>query len=146
MLQTEENYQMMEENEGDHLTTKDDLKSMKAKGISLLGSSINFKSYMDAYLNDSAVSIPQKRFATNNHQIYTTLTTKVALTSTDDKRKWIEKNKSVAYGHYLDDSIFPPPKIFEPIIAPPLTIAEHDDDEEHNDFEDIEDLEIDDMF
>ena len=143
-----------------HLATKADLKTMKAKGISLLGSAINFQSYMDAYLNESEISIPQKRFESNNHQIFTKLSTKVALSANDDKRKWIEKNKSVAYGHYLDDTIFPPPKIIENVLAPPITTVDVDidydgienlnDDDSNNPEEDAEVMDdadiIDDFF
>ena len=76
-------------------------ESMKAKGINLAGSAISHNSYRYVYEYGESISINQRLFGTENHQLFTYNRMKVALTHSDDKRYWVDKNDSVAYGHYL---------------------------------------------
>jgi hypothetical protein len=74
--------------------------SMKAKGVDLRGSTLTHESYLKVYNDGSTVSIPQSRIQPKDHQLYTIKSNKIALRCLDDKRCWISKNKSHAYGHY----------------------------------------------
>ena len=76
----------------------------KAKGIKLKGSDINHDSYVQVYEEDTLLNIPQTKIESKNHQIYTIKSTKKALRCFDNKRCWLGKNESVAYGHYRDNS------------------------------------------
>ena len=75
---------------------------MKAKGVNLKQSGFTLESYLRTYNEGVTMSAEQKRFVSKNHQLYTTQFSKVALSALDNKRRWLEKNRSVAYGHYLD--------------------------------------------
>ena len=75
---------------------------MKAKGVNLKQSGFTLESYLRTYQEGVSISAEQKRFVSKNHQLYTTRFSKVALSALDNKRRWLEKNLSVAYGHYLD--------------------------------------------
>ena len=73
---------------------------MKCKGINLKQTDIQFESYLKSYETGCATMVEQERIGTKNHQLMTMANKKKALDPFDDKRQWIEKNKSVAYGHY----------------------------------------------
>ena len=75
---------------------------MKAKGVNLKQSGFTLASYLKTYHEGVTMSAEQTRFVSKNHQLYTTRFSKVALSALDNKRRWLEKNRSVAYGHYLD--------------------------------------------
>ena len=81
-----------------------DKVKMKAKGVNLTelikNKKITHQTYLDIYNNDDVLTIPQQRITSLEHQLYTIKTNKIALSCQDDKRCWIRKNKSVAYGHY----------------------------------------------
>ena len=79
---------------------RSDKETMRSKGITLKGSSVNFQTYKNIYESNSTLSIDQTRFVSKQHQMYTTTVKKKALQCTDDKRHWINGNNSVAYGHY----------------------------------------------
>ena len=74
----------------------------KAKGVILKGSTIDHDSYLEAYNDSIVVNIPQTKIGSRNHQLFTFKSNKKALSCYDNKRRWLTKNKSVAYGHYLD--------------------------------------------
>ena len=76
-----------------------DKESMKAKGISLKVTNLSHQSYRDCYTNNQSVSVNQFRIGTHNHQLLSFDSSKIALSNTDDKRIWVEKNKSLPYGH-----------------------------------------------
>ena len=76
----------------------------KAKGIKLKGSAINHDSYVQVYEEDTLLNISQTKIESKNHQLYTIKSTKKALRCFDNKRCWLGKNESVAYGHYRDNS------------------------------------------
>ena len=76
----------------------------KAKGIRLKGSIVDHDSYVKVYEEDSLLSIPQSKIESKNHQLYTIKSNKKALRCFDNKRCWLGKNESVAYGHYRDNS------------------------------------------
>ena len=78
-----------------------DKTSLKAKGVRLRGTEIKHQTYLDVYKNDSIITVPQERIGSIAHQLYTFKFSKVALSCQDNKRSWIMKNKSLAYGHYL---------------------------------------------
>jgi hypothetical protein len=99
------------------MLNEDDNLTLKAKGIMLKQSDSTFDQsifnenllrpqdishlhYKNVYENNEIVSVMQSTFRSFNHQIKTVHTCKVALTCFDDKRAWIAKNKSFAYGHY----------------------------------------------
>ena len=77
-----------------------DATKMKAKGITLRNSGINHASYQHCYISGESISAPQRKFITRKHQLYTHEYNKVALSCNDDKRFWIGKNESLAYGHW----------------------------------------------
>jgi len=74
---------------------------MRSKGISLHQTDISHQSYIEAYENGVQQRVQQNRIGSINHQLFTIKTTKKALDPFDDKREWIGKNESVAYGHYI---------------------------------------------
>jgi hypothetical protein len=79
--------------------------TIKAKGVDLKDSSLKHESYLKVYNDDSSITIDQMRIQSKNHQLYTIKSRKLALRCQDDKRHWVGKNKSHAYGHYaLRDS------------------------------------------
>jgi len=71
----------------------------KAKGVNLKGTKVKHKSYRRIYKQNTRMVVPQTRFITRNHQLYTQKSTKLALRCLDDKRFWTAKNRSSAYGH-----------------------------------------------
>ena len=78
-----------------------DKESMKAKGVNLKNTEIRHQTYVNVYETGEIVSVNQERIGSINHQLYTMKFSKVALSGIDNKRCWIGKNKSLAYGHYL---------------------------------------------
>ena len=70
--------------------------TMKAKGVNVKRSGFTLDSYKQVYVNSIVMSTMQSRFTSENHQIFT------RKFSLDDKRRWLQKNHSVAYGHYMD--------------------------------------------
>jgi hypothetical protein len=81
------------------LLKNDETESMKSKGVNLRGSNIRHENYKNVYINENTIHIEQKNIRSINHQLFTIVNTKVALKCLDDKRCWIGKNQSVAYGH-----------------------------------------------
>jgi hypothetical protein len=87
----------------------------KAKGVkkSVVKSSLTYTDYLRVYnapQDDMAANkcVKQARIGSINHQLYTIMETKTALNAMDNKRCWLSKNQSVAYGHYLtfqDDDV-----------------------------------------
>jgi hypothetical protein len=75
-------------------------ETAKAKGISLKQTAISHESYRRVYDEKVVISVPQKKFITRNHQLFTSNYNKVALSCNDDKRKWVGPNKSYAFGHF----------------------------------------------
>jgi hypothetical protein len=75
-------------------------ETIKAKGISLKQTKISHESYRKVYEERLVISVPQKKFISRKHQIFTSNFNKVALSANDDKRKWVGANKSYAFGHY----------------------------------------------
>jgi len=73
---------------------------LKSKGVGLRGSNVTYDSYLWTYLSGEKTKIPQVKFTTTNHQLYTTTSEKVALHCFDDKRYWTSRNESLPYGHY----------------------------------------------
>jgi hypothetical protein len=88
----------------------------KAKGIahSTVDNCINHEHYKKVYeslnvTNDgedgcdtcSSMSVNTQRIGSKRHQLYTFDTPKTALCCLDNKRKWLSKNASVPYGHYM---------------------------------------------
>ena len=51
----------------------------------------------------SALHVEQHNFISLNHQLYTIVYNKQALSIMDDKRVWLSRNVSVPYGHYVTD-------------------------------------------
>jgi hypothetical protein len=74
--------------------------TVKAKGVNLKDTVVDHSVYMGVYEDNTVVSVPQSRFLSKNHQMYTVRSTKVALQCLDNKRFWVSKNVSRAYGHY----------------------------------------------
>ena len=88
-------------------------ETLKAKGVDLRQTSeIKHQTYIDVFNSGNSVIVNQERIGSIGHQLYTMRFKKVALSSMDNKRCWVKKNKSLAYGHYLlncdnmDDILF----------------------------------------
>ena len=75
---------------------------MKSKGVNLKQTKLKHKAYKAHYEFGHIITVPQERIGSIDHQLYTIRTHKLALGGHDNKRKWLDKNKSVAYGHPLD--------------------------------------------
>ena len=73
---------------------------MKAKGVS--STNLTHQHYVSELEGsaDGPVYAKQQRIGSLNHQLFTFESHKLALSKTDDKRYWVEPNRSVAYGHY----------------------------------------------
>ena len=85
------------------LTDSNEIK--KAKGVNLKGTDLTHATYKAVYKKGLQKRVLQYRIGTSNHQLYTFRVNKLALTCNDDKRAWISRNESLAYGHYrLHDS------------------------------------------
>lgn len=78
------------------------LEHKKAKGVqkSIVESKIKHSDYLQVYKTGMAFNQEVRSFQSNLHQISTVTTNKCALSINDDKRAWVSKNKSYAYGHY----------------------------------------------
>ena len=72
----------------------------KSKGIRLDQTNISHENYKSIYLNGGEEIVYQTNICSINHQLYTIKRQKVALRINDDKRLWVDKNKSYAYGHW----------------------------------------------
>ena len=73
---------------------------LRAKGITLGGSDINHDSYLKSYNESVEINVQQTKITSINHQLFTKKNSKRALSAIDNKRHWLSKNESVAYGHY----------------------------------------------
>ena len=100
------------------LLAADDANVKKAKGVSgytvrevlkhqdykrvyeSLDSNISIISGSGSGIDNSKVYAKQARIGSSNHQLYTMTSSKLALSAVDDKRYWVEQNKSLPYGHY----------------------------------------------
>ena len=76
------------------------METLKAKGVGLRGTNLTHDAYVMAYLSGDVTKVPQVKFTTTNHQLYTTKSEKIALHCIDDKRYWTSRNESLPYGHY----------------------------------------------
>ena len=61
---------------------------------------LSHESYLSVYRDDGEICDKQRRIGSTNHQLYTMQSYKKLLDSRDDKRSWIAKNESLAYGHW----------------------------------------------
>jgi len=75
-------------------------EKLKAKGIILQDTNLTHSSYLNVYLNNTIVFVDQTKIVSKKHQLFTEKSTKKALQCLDDKRYWVGKNTSLAYGHY----------------------------------------------
>ena len=77
-------------------------KHMKAKGVptSALKANFEFKHFEHTLNNDTTQKVDFTCIRSNKHTIYTMDLNKVALSSYDNKRFYIDKINSYAYGHY----------------------------------------------
>jgi len=75
-------------------------EKLKAKGIQIKQTKLKHANYLSAYNDGTIESVNQTRIGSINHQLYTIKNRKIALKCLDDKRCWVGKNKSYAYGHY----------------------------------------------
>ena len=73
---------------------------IKAKGVNTRQAAITHQHYVDIFMNGGAHHVKQRRIGSQQHQLYTMATTKLALSCADDKRSWIAHNSSLAYGHH----------------------------------------------
>jgi hypothetical protein len=74
----------------------------KAKGVQKFAvkKQLTHKHYRNVYENSFQLSLVQAGFVSKNHSLYTYSSSKTALSPMDDKRVWIAKNLSLAYGHF----------------------------------------------
>jgi hypothetical protein len=73
---------------------------LKAKGVNIKNSELRHDSYRKVYEEGGSISVAQTRILSKNHQLFTEKSTKKALQCLDDKRVWIGRNWSLAYGHH----------------------------------------------
>lgn len=84
------------------MVTVEGKESKRAKGVKrpTVQKGINHQDYMKAYSRNMKVCRTQKRIGSKQHVISTFQYEKVALTSFEDKRFWVNNNVSIPYGHY----------------------------------------------
>ena len=88
---------------------EDDSSSHKAKGVKR-GTKLTHQQYVDIFKSfhpdldpppsPKRVCVEQRRIGSVNHDVYTSLSSKLALGINDDKRAWTSPNSSLPYGHY----------------------------------------------
>ena len=88
---------------------EDNSSTHKAKGV-MRRTKMTHQQYVDIFesyhpdVEDAPppkrLCVEQRRIGSVVHNIYTSLTSKVALSITDDKRAWIGPNTSLPYGHH----------------------------------------------
>ena len=61
-------------------------ETLKNKGVNLKDSLIIHDNYIDIYETGGSMTVDQVRFGTQNHQLYTIKSKKLALKCFDDKR------------------------------------------------------------
>ena len=85
------------------LKMMDGSNTKKAKGIvrNVVRQRLLHEHYMQIYEKGGVRHEKQRRIGSVNHQLYTMEYSKVALKCNDDKRCWVENNRSIAYGHHL---------------------------------------------
>jgi hypothetical protein len=73
----------------------------KAKGVNMRQATLTHEQYVCELEQDNVepTYVKQQRIGSINHQLYTIHSNKLALSSHDDKRHWLDRYKSVAYGH-----------------------------------------------
>ena len=64
---------------------------------------ISYQDYKNTLLESRMMYVKQRRFGSENHQIYTYEGSKIALNYFDDKRYQSNKIETLPYGHYLLD-------------------------------------------
>ena len=77
--------------------------TMKNKGVNMRQCSLTHDDYLKELHNDDddeQLYVKQFRIGSTNHQLYSFNTHKLALSRLDDKRHWLDLNRSLAYGHY----------------------------------------------
>ena len=88
---------------------KDESSSHKAKGVKR-GTKMTHPQYVDIFKSfhpdlesppsPKRVCVDQRRIGSVNHDVFTSLSSKLALSINDDKRAWTGPNSSLPYGHY----------------------------------------------
>jgi hypothetical protein len=73
-------------------------KVLKGINRSVVEKKITFDDYFNCLMNNKMDKHQCLRFQSNLHQVYTIELTKVALTSTDDKRHYLDNIRSIPYG------------------------------------------------
>ena len=87
----------------------DESSTHKAKGV-LRRTKLTHQQYVEIFRSfhpedpeappPKRICVDQRRFGSVIHQLLTSQNRKLALSVTDDKRKWIAPNTSLPYGHY----------------------------------------------
>ena len=83
------------------LLTVDQKECNKAKGIIMSQAKLTHTRYLDVLHDAQPQYVKQRRIGSTNHQLFTYEGSKLALSSLDDKRHWLDDNTSVAYGHHV---------------------------------------------
>ena len=89
----------------------------RAKGVqrAVLRNEIKHADYVRAWSENRVLSHTQRRIGSTLHQLYTFQYSKKTLSFFDDKRYWVDGNKSLPYGHYSIGQPRPnPSKFFYP--------------------------------
>ena len=91
------------------MLSEDNSSTHKAKGV-LRRTKLTHQQYVDIFKSfhpdvedappPKRVCVEQRRIGSVVHDVYTSLSHKVALSITDDKRAWIGPNSSLPYGHH----------------------------------------------
>ena len=95
----------------------------RAKGVRrcTLMSEIGHDDYVSAYKFSKEFSHTQRRIGSRLHQLYTMTYAKRTLSSFDDKRYWLEANKSVPFGHHRYGLV--PRPIKRKAFVPPIMLG-----------------------
>ena len=82
------------------LKSDNDDNVIKAKGVNVKQATLTHQHYIDVLMSGGAHHVKQRRIGSQQHQLYTMASTKLALSCADDKRCWFSLNSSHAYGHH----------------------------------------------
>lgn len=91
------------------LKSADGREYKRAKGVQrcVVNLNITHSSYQRAFLEQEELYSEQTRIASHHHHMYTYNFCKKSLSFFEDKRAWVSINKSLPYGNYLLNEIFP---------------------------------------
>lgn len=85
------------------LHSEKEIKRSKGVQRAVIQRQLRHQHYRDVYMSNVPAYFETTSFISCNHQISTVSKLKKCLSLFDDKRYWLDKNHSIAYGHYFCD-------------------------------------------